>query len=87
MTNWSAQFVALDASLALLGLAVFYLSKLLSRKYNAWTTRLRARFPKLNPPPTPQMAEVNYKIMLNLFRICGVALFAGAFLVALAFSH
>jgi hypothetical protein len=87
MANWSAQFVALDTSFALAGVALFYWSRLLSQKYNAWTTRLRTKFPNINPPPTPQMAQLNHKVMLNLIRICGVILFAGAVWAALAVSH
>jgi len=87
MAHWGAQFIVMDASLALAGVAIFYWSKLLSKKYNAWTTRLRTKFSSINPPPTPQMAELNYKVMLYLIRICGVSLFAGAALAALALSH
>ena len=78
MANWNTQSAALDASLAIAGVALFYWSKLLSRKYNAWTTRVRTKFSSINPPPSPQMAELNYKVMFNLIRICGVALFLGA---------
>jgi hypothetical protein len=87
MANWTVQSAALNASIALVGIALFYWSRLLSKKYNAWTTRWRTRFPNINPPPTSQMAELNYKIMLNLFRICGVALVAFAVWAAMAFSQ
>jgi hypothetical protein len=48
-------------------------------RYNAWTTSLRERYPRINPPPTPQMREMNTKIMKWLFRV------VGAFLVMFSF--
>jgi hypothetical protein len=84
MTVW---IYALAIPLAFVGTALIYWSKLLSEKYIAWTTRLRSKSPYLKPPPNPQTAESNFRIMLNLFRICGVALIAIAAWAAVAFSR
>jgi hypothetical protein len=56
-----------------LGLVLIVFAGPLSERYNAWTTRLRARNPNLNPPPTPEWRARNTKIMAVIFR------FAGAF--------
>ena len=78
MPNWNLQFLVLDTSVGVVGVALVFWSRLLSEKYNALTTRLRTRVPNINPPPTPGMAQKNYKIMAILFRILGVLLFGGA---------
>jgi hypothetical protein len=72
---------------ALIGVALIYWSKNLSANYSAWTTRLRSGSRYLSPPPTPQMVQLNFRIMLNLFRICGAALVAVAVWAAVAFFH
>ena len=64
------------------GAALFVWSKPLSRKYNGWTTSLRTKYPNINPPPTPQAAELNYKIIVVLLRVMGAALFVVALWVA-----
>ncbi len=87
MTDGSVQFVAVDASVALAGIALLYWSDLLSKKYNAWTTRLRTQFPSINPPPTPKMAQLNYMVMLNLLRTCGIVLIAAALWAASTYFH
>src|SRR5438270_8320445 len=46
----------------------------LSKKYNAWTTRVRERHPNVNPPPTPEWRSRNTRIMTILFRIVGMLL-------------
>ncbi len=61
---------------AIFGVTVLYFAKPLSERYNAWTTRLRERYPQINPPPTPEMRKRNTQIMTWLFR------FIGAFFVA-----
>jgi hypothetical protein len=78
---------ALAIPVALIGVCLVYWSKDLSENYNAWTTRLRSKSPYLSPPPTPQMAQLNFRIMLNLFRICGAALIATAVWAAVVFSR
>jgi hypothetical protein len=50
-----------------------------SIRYNAWTTGLRERYPRISPPPTPEMRQMNTKIMTWLFRV------AGAFFVVFSF--
>jgi hypothetical protein len=75
MTHGNAQFLVVDAIIALAGAVLFYLSKQLSKRYNAWTTRLRTRFPNINPPPTPEKAQTNYWLMVTLIRILGAFLF------------
>jgi hypothetical protein len=66
--------------LTVLGATLVYWSGQLSIRYNAWTTGLRERYPRINPPPTPQMRQMNTNIMTRLFRI------AGAFLVLFSFN-
>ncbi|MGA2435443.1 MAG: hypothetical protein ABSG25_09170, partial [Bryobacteraceae bacterium] len=53
----------------------------LSVRYNAWTTSFRERHPNINPPPTPQMRELNTKTMTRLFRFLGVVLVLGSILI------
>ena len=81
MTIW---IFALAIPVALVGVALIFWSKVLSENYNAWTTRLRSKsnFPK--HPPKAEMPLLNYRIMVNLFRICGAALIAIAVWEALA---
>jgi hypothetical protein len=62
-----------------LGAVLVYWSERFSMRYNAWTTSLRERYPRINPPPTPQIREMNTKIMKWLFRV------VGAFLVMFSF--
>ena len=59
------------ASLVLLGAGLIVWSVPLSLRYNAWTTSLRER---QNRPPTPEMRQLNTKIMTWLFRILGLFL-------------
>jgi hypothetical protein len=66
-----AGFLFLDAVVAVTGSALVFYSEPLSRRYNGWTTRLRQRFPAINPPPTPKMAQLNYKVMVVLFSVFG----------------
>jgi hypothetical protein len=84
MTIW---IFALAIPVALVGVALIYWSKVLSENYNAWTTRMRSKSPYLKLPPKPQMAQLNYRIMLNLFRICGAALITIAVWAALVLSR
>ncbi len=63
---------------AAIGMAVLYWSPELSERYNALTTRLRERYPQVNPPPTPAWRKRNTKIMTWIFR------FAGAFLLLIS---
>ena len=76
---------ALAIAVALIGVALIHWSKVLSQKYNAWTTRLRSKSQFLSPPPTPKLAELNFRIMFSLFRLCGAALIAIAVWAAVAF--
>jgi hypothetical protein len=57
------------ANVTFAGAALFYWAKPLSNRYNAWTTRLRERFPNINEPPSPKNAQLNFKIMFILFRV------------------
>jgi hypothetical protein len=66
------------ANAAFAGAALFYLAKPMSERYNAWTTRLRERYPKISKPPTPEKAMLNYKIMVIWFRVVGALVFADA---------
>lgn len=66
------------ANIVFAGAALFYWAKPLSKRYNAWTTRLREKNPNINEPPTPKNAQLNYKMMFILFRVCGAFLFVDA---------
>jgi hypothetical protein len=69
----------IGASVGLIGLAIIYWSRPLSERYNAWTTGLRERHPKINPPPTQAWRRRNTTIMTWLFRLAGAYLvFLGA---------
>jgi hypothetical protein len=60
------------------GAALFYWAKPMSQRYNAWTTRFRERHPQISKPPSPEMASLNYKIMVFVFRAAGAILFVEA---------
>jgi len=72
--------------LAVLGATLLYWSAQLSLRYNAWTTNFRERHPNFNTPPTPQMRELNTKIMAWLFRIVGGLLVLLAILALIGFQ-
>lgn len=65
--------------LIVLGAALVCWSAQLSIRYNPWTTGLRQRYPRISPPPTPEMRQMNTKIMTWLCRV------AGAFFVVFSF--
>ena len=65
---------------AVIGVILIGWAAPLSKKYNAWTTGIRARHPNFNPPPTPEWRTRNTKIMTILFRIVGVVLLVQAIL-------
>ena len=75
MSSGGMQFLVADTVIGFGGVVLFYSSKRLSKRYNAWTTRLRTRFPGINPAPTPKKAQSNYWTMVILFRIGGTFLF------------
>jgi hypothetical protein len=56
---------------AIAGLVLIAWGAPLSRRYNAWTTRLRKSHPNFNPPPTPKWRARNTIIMTVLFRFLG----------------
>ena len=58
-----------------LGAVVAYRSRQLSMRYNAWTTGFRERHSQINPPPTPQMRDLNTRMMTWIFRFFGALLF------------
>jgi len=72
-----------------IGVAVLFGSKTLSLNYNAWTTSVRERNPHMRPPPTPQMRELNTRIMTRLFRFLGafIALLASLMLIGALDLH
>ena len=73
--------------LAGLGMSVIYWSNNLSLRYNAWTTGLRERHPRINPPPTPRMRTLNTKIMTWLFRFVGAyIILASMFLLSIVWK-
>jgi hypothetical protein len=68
----------------LVGIALMICARKLSLRYNSWTTNLRERKSYLSPPPTPQMRELNTKIMTWLFRILGFVFVLSALPILLA---
>jgi hypothetical protein len=81
------QFLVADIVIGFGGAVLLYSSKRLSKGYNAWTTRLRTRFPRINPPPTPERAQSNYWTIVILFRIVGTFLFFGSLWAAYESFH
>jgi hypothetical protein len=73
----------LAAALALIGMAVVFRSRQLSERYNAWTTKVRQRNPRMNIPPTPEMLALNTKIMTGLIGFLGAGLVIIAFVLFL----
>ena len=71
----------LGVAYALIGLLFVFRAGALSIRYNAWTTRLRERYPQVNPPPTPEWRSRNTKIMTVMFRI------VGAFFMLMSFIY
>jgi hypothetical protein len=67
-------YLLLGSNYAVVGLAFLWQAKPLSVRYNAWTTGLRERHPKINPLPTPEWRVRNTKIMTVMFRLLGVFL-------------
>lgn len=72
-----------EIGLALLGLVLILWAAPLSRRYNAWTTRLRERHRNINHPPTVEWQARNTRIMTILFRIAGAVFIAHAALALL----
>lgn len=68
----------LVGSFALGGFAILYWSRELSLRYNTWTSRLRERRRGLSPPPTPEMREMNEKILMWILRFVGALMVAQA---------
>ena len=66
------------ANVAFAGAALFYWAKPMAQWYNAWTMRFRERHPQISRPPSQEMASLNYKIMVVVFRAAGAVLFAEA---------
>jgi hypothetical protein len=66
-----------DANRALLSAALFYWSKTLAYKLNAWAARCYERFPALRALPGSRNAgtQWNYKITYIWFRICSAVWF------------
>jgi len=55
------------------GAALIVWSRELSVRYNSWTSRLRARYPRFFAPPTAERIKLNVAIMTWLYRAMGVA--------------
>ena len=66
--------LVLGIGYAVIGLALIVWAAPLSVRYNAWTTGLRERHPKINPPPTPEWRARNTKIMTVMVRVFGAGL-------------
>jgi hypothetical protein len=66
-------FFAFTLPTALIGVALIRWARPMSRVYNEWTTKQRA---KSNTSPSKEEAHRNERIMAGLFRICGAAFIA-----------
>jgi hypothetical protein len=66
--------VALFDGLIVAGAALIVWAREFSMGYNAWTNRLRGRFPHIFRAPTPESQARNIEIMSWLYRGIGVAL-------------
>jgi hypothetical protein len=77
------------STIVLMGLALIYWPKPLSLRYNAWTTRMRERYPHINPPPTPEWRRRNTTIMTVMFRVMGLffVVMSGLALVGIIGPH
>jgi len=73
---WALAFLA--------GIVLLFWAKSLSLRYNAWTTAFRERNRQINPPPTPEMRELNTRIMTGMFRVTGAILIVSSMFVMLA---
>jgi len=68
MTNLNGPLLLaylLYANVAFAGAALFYWATPLAERYNAWTTRIRQRFPNINERPSPNNAQLNVKIIAS----------------------
>jgi len=72
--------VIVDANGVLAGAALFYWSKPIAARINAWSVKPYQRFPKLKMLPGSRNAgtELNYRTMFIWFRLCGAFLFVDA---------
>jgi hypothetical protein len=61
-----------EVNLAIAMLALFYWSRDLAARYNAWTSRLRSRSKILSPPPNQTILERKIKVIMILIRIVAV---------------
>jgi hypothetical protein len=66
--------VALFAGLIVAGAALIVWAREFSMGYNAWTSRIRRRYPHIFRAPTPESQVRNIEIMIWLYRGIGVAL-------------
>lgn len=69
-----------DANVVLAGAGLFYWSKPIAARLNAWSVKPYERFPKLKMLPGSRNAgtELNYRTMFICFRLCGAFLFVVA---------
>jgi hypothetical protein len=66
--------VVLFGGLIVAGASLIVWAQELSIGYNAWTARLRLRYPQIFRLPTPEVQARNIEIMAWLYRGVGVAL-------------
>ena len=67
----------LFANIVLVGAALFYWAKPISKRYNAWTARIRERFSNINESLGAESAQLNFKIIVFCCRVCGAFLIVG----------
>ena len=76
--------LAINIGLIFLGVYLIYSAAKLSALYNGWTTGVRERHPKFNPPPTPNWRNRNTTIMTWMFRVAGVLVILRSILLLIA---
>jgi hypothetical protein len=83
------EFLFLDANFGLLGAALCYWAKPISRALNSWIARIYESFPKLKALPGSENAgtDLNYKLSYICFRVCGTCVFVSAAYFSLVVLH
>ena len=71
--------IVLWTLISAVAVTIFFKASAFSRRYNAWTTALRTKYPRINPPPSEQARRLNETTMTWMFRILA------AFLAWMAF--
>jgi len=77
----------ISGNAALFGTILLLYSERLSVRYNAWTSRLRARHDLFSPPPDARMLASNTAITMWLLRALGVVLLVFSVLAVISLQQ